>query len=266
MRFVTDDLGRRVELPDKVDDVISLAPNLTEIIFAVGGGDKLVGVTTFCDHPPAAASIRRVSDTQKPNIESIVALKPQVVLVSTASQLEAFMGTLEQQGIKVFVTSPNSLEDVYKSIEKIGEVLGLADRAADLVDEMKGRAARLSLGFQPLRPKVFVQIDKDSLYTVGRDSYITDVIAKAGGLSVTADLASAYPKVSRETARALNPDIIVISESENNRDPNEVFSNSPAVRNGRVYRVNADLISRPGPRLIEALELLADRFEGASRE
>jgi iron complex transport system substrate-binding protein len=266
MRSFTDDLGRTVQLPEKVDTVVSLAPNLTEIIFAVGGGDKLVGVTTFCNYPAEAKAIRKVSDTQKPNIESIIALKPQVVFVSTASQLEAFMKTLEQQNIRVFVTSPNSLDGIYASIEKIGQILGNEQSGNALVQGLKSRAAnargKIVYGSAP---RVFVQIDKEALYTVGSDSYITDLVARAGGVSATADLATAYPKISRETALAMNPDVIVISESEGNREPNEAFRNSPAVKKGRVYRIDADLLSRPGPRVVDALEQIAERLR-MSRE
>lgn len=262
VRTFTDDLGRTVRVPERVDKIISLAPNLTEIIFAVGGGDLLVGVTTFCDFPSEAKAIRKVGDTQKPNIESIVALKPQIVFVSTASQLEAFMRTLDQQNIAVFVAGPSTLEDIYKSIEKIGEIVGNAQKAENLVENLKARAAaaRGPVIYGSL-PKVFVQIDKDSLYTIGRDSYITDIIARAGGVSATADLATAYPKISRESALAMNPDVIIISESENNRDPNEAFRNSPAVRNGKVFRINADLLSRPGPRVVDALEQIAEKLK-----
>ena len=118
-REFTDGLGRKVQVPEKVDRVISLAPNLTEIIFAVGGGPKLIGVTTFCNYPPEAQAIQKVSDTLTPNIESIVALQPQIVFVSTSSQLEAFAKVLNDQKITVFVTAPNSLDDIYKSIEMV---------------------------------------------------------------------------------------------------------------------------------------------------
>jgi iron complex transport system substrate-binding protein len=266
-RSFTDAVGRKIQVPEKVDRVVSLAPNLTEIIFAVGGGDTLVGVTTFCNFPQQTKSIRKVSDTQTPNIETIVALQPQVVFVSTASQLEAFTKVLTEQKINVFVTAPNSLDDIYKSIATIGKILGTSDRAEDLIKEMKSRVAKVRDSTSGMeRPKVFVQIDKNSLYTIGKDSFITDIVARAGGISTTADVSTAYPTLSRETALAMNPDVIVISESEGNREPNEVFRNSPAVKNGRVYRVNADLLSRPGPRVVEAIELIATDLQIGNRK
>jgi iron complex transport system substrate-binding protein len=258
VREVADDLGRTVRLPEKIERAVSLAPNLTENIFAVGAGDRLVGVTTFCNYPPEAEKIQKVSDTQTPNVESIIALKPDVVFVSTASQLENFARILERRNIAVFVTNPQNLEDVFKNLETLGRLFGTTEKAEKLVAELKQRIAAIDekVSGKP-KVRVFVQIDKDSLYTVGKDSFITDLIERAGGESLTKTIETAYPKISKETALALNPDAIILSESPNNLEPNEVFKNSAAVKNGKVYKINADLLSRPGPRLVDALEQLA---------
>ena len=257
-REITDDLNRRVKLPERITRAVSLAPNLTEIVFTVGAGDRLVGVTSYCDYPAEAQAIRKIGDTLAPNIENIIALKPQIVLVSTASQMENFARTLDAQGIAYFVTNPNSLDDIYTSINQIGEIFSATERANQIVDEMKKRVADVEARTARSESvKVFVQIDKNSLYTVGRDSFISDLIRRAGGESLTKDLTTAYPKISKETARALNPERIILSESENNREPNEVFANSPAVKNKQVLSVNADLLSRPGPRIVDGLEKIA---------
>lgn len=265
-RRMTDDLGRRVKLPERVERAVSLAPNLTEIVFAVGAGDRLVGRTSFDNYPPEAERVPTVGDTMNPNIESIIAAKPQVVLVSTASQIETFTKTLESQGITVFVTNPTSLEEIYQSIEKIGQIFDRKGKAAELVDDLKKRVAAVagkSRGASPVR--VFVQIDKASLYTVGRDSFITDLVEKAGGVSVTNDVETAYPKISKETALALKPEAMILSESPGNDEPNEIFKNSPAVREGRVYKIDADILSRPGPRVVDALEQIAEAL-GSGRK
>jgi iron complex transport system substrate-binding protein len=267
-REVTDDLGRNVTVPVNIKRVVSLAPNLTENIFAIGAGDRLVGVTTFCDYPEQAKAIAKIGDTMNPNIESIIALKPDVVFVSTASQIEAFMKTLEQNGIAVFVSNPTSLETLYRGLVQIGFVLGTHDNAKLLVSQLVDRQnnVRNLCDSQPRaardestmpRTKVFVQISREPLFTIGKGALLNDVVQAAGGRSVTADVESAYPKLSKETAVALDPDVIILSESDDNREANEVFKNSPAVRNGRVYKINADLISRPGPRLVDALEIIA---------
>jgi iron complex transport system substrate-binding protein len=259
-REFKDELNRTVKIPKNVTRAISLAPNLTEIVFAVGAGDKLVGRTSFDNFPPEAEKIQTVGDTINPNIENIIALKPQVVLVSTASQIETFTKTLEGQGIAVFVTNPNSLDGIYKSIETIGDIFGNRLKAEKLVASLKSRVANVEEKSKNLeKTRIFVQIDK-SLYTIGKDSFLTDLIAKSGGISVTKDIETGYPKISKETALALNPDVIILSDSADNNEPNEVFNNSAAVKNNRVFRINADILSRPGPRIVDALEQIAEHI------
>jgi iron complex transport system substrate-binding protein len=257
-RQVTDDLGRKITVPVKITRVISLAPSLTENIFAVGAGDRLVGVTTFCNYPEQAKSIQKVGDTLTPNLETIVALKPDVVFVSTASQLESFKNVLEQNHIAVYVTNPNSLDGVLSDLRTLGDLFGTVDRTSELLNELQERTAGVSQGVEDEKAvPVFVQISREPLFTIGKESFVTALVAQAGGISVTSDVASGYPKLSKETALALNPEVIILSESDDNREPNEVFKNSPAVKNRKVFRINADLLSRPGPRLVDALEQIA---------
>ena len=257
-QVVTDDLGRSVTVPVKITRVVSLAPNLTENIFAVGAGDWLVGVTTFCNYPEQAKEIAKIGDTMNPNMETIVALKPDVVFVSTASQIEAFMQTLEQNGIAVYVTNPATLDDVFKGFGKLGELFGTREQADELVRSLQRRVGDVWTKTEGQKPvRVFVQISREPLFTIGKESFLIAVIIKAGGVSVTADIESAYPKLSKETASALQPDAIILSDSEDNREPNDVFKNSLAAKNGRIYKVNADILSRPGPRLVDALEQIA---------
>jgi len=261
MRVVTDDLDRRITVPVKVTRVVSLAPNLTESIFAVGAGDRLVGVTTFCNYPEQAQEIAKIGDTMNPNMESIIALKPDVVFVSTASQIENFTKTLEANGIAVYVTNPSDLSEVLTGLVKLGELLGTTEQAGALFSDLKARQMKVVSKVGSEYPSdVFVQISKEPLFTIGKQSFLNMVISFAGGNSVTGEIDSAYPKLSKETALALNPEVIILSDSDDNKEANEAFKNSPAVKNGRVYKVNADLLSRPGPRLVDALEQIAKQL------
>jgi iron complex transport system substrate-binding protein len=256
-----------VKIPEKIERAVSLAPNLTEIVFAVGAGEKLVGVTSFCNYPQEAQKIQKIGDTMNPNIENIVALKPQIVLVSTASQIENFTKTLEQQNIAYFVTSPQNLDGIYKSLYQIGEIFGKSEKANEIVNSMKERVADVETRTNIAADvKVFLQVSKEPLYTIGKDSFMTDLISRAGGVSVTKDVAAAYPKLSKETALALNPEAIILSDSEDNQEPNEVFKNSPAVKNSKVFKINADIISRPAPRIVDALEQIAKLLHPESFE
>ncbi len=262
-RQIADDLGRQIELPQHVTRAISLAPSITEMIFAAGAGDRLVGVTTYCNFPPETASIEKVGDTLNPNVERIIALKPDVVFVSTASQLEAFTQTLAEQKIAVFVSNAVSLDGAVAGIRKFGEIFETSAKATATATEMERRSNALNDRLKDrAKVRVFVQISKEPLFTIGKTSFLTETIEHAGGISVTKDVESAYPKLSKETALAFNPEVIILSDSEDNREPNEVFKNSSAVKSGRVYKINADIISRPGPRLVDAIEEIAGFLHG----
>lgn len=259
---MVDGLSRRVSVPAKVDRVVSLAPNLTEIVYAVGAGNRLVGDTTFCDYPAEARSVAKVGDTIHPSLESVVALRPQVVLISTSSQLEAFMRQLDEQHITVFVTDAHDLASVFHAIEQIGELLGEQERAHRVADELRTRASSVEervKGREPVR--VFYQLSAEPLYTAGKSSYITDMIKRAGGRSVTEDVEGEWPRLSDEAALAARPEAIILATADSmgggNSDVAAPLRNSPAVTKGRVYRINGDLLSRPGPRLVDGLEQIA---------
>ncbi len=259
---VTDEAGRHVTLPVKIDRIVSLAPNLTEIVYAVGAGDRLVGRTSYCDYPPQAKSVTEVGDTLHPSVERIIALKPQVVLVSTASQLENFTQQLDEQKIAVYVTNPQSLDQVFASIEKLGELFGTGGVAANLLNDLRERAHAVETATASLEPvRVFYQVSDEPLYTIGRDAYLTDLIKRAGGMSVTAGVPTAFPRFSDEAALASKPDAIILptggSMGNANANVAPALKNSPAVRDRRVYKINDDLLSRPGPRLVDGLEQLA---------
>jgi iron complex transport system substrate-binding protein len=257
-RQITDDLGRKVTLPNQVTKVVSLAPNLTEIVFAVDSGEKLVGVTEFCNFPEDAKKIQKIGDTMKPNLENIIALKPDVVLVSTASQLETFTQTLEKQGIAVFISNPNNLDSIYKTIYQVGEIFGKNEKTNEVVNALKKRVSEVEAKTQNAKTvKTFVQISREPLFTIGKDSFLTDLVNRAGGTSVTADISTAYPNISKETALTYQPEAIILSDSPDNQNPNEVFLDSSAVKTNKVFKINADILSRPSPRVVDALEQIA---------
>lgn len=262
VREITDDSGRRVSLPPHVDRVVSLAPNLTEIVFAVGAGPSLVGNTTYCDYPSEAKNVEKVGDTLHPSLEKIIALRPQVVLVSTASQLEVFTEQLKSHNIEVFVTDPHDLEGVFKSIIQIGDLVGRQNESMTLVTKMRNRSAAVQNAVKALpRVRIFYQLSAEPLYTAGHDSFVTDLIRRAGADSVTADVPGAWPKYSAESALAAKPDAIILptggSMGTGNTTVAEALRNSPAVKQDRVYKINDDHLVRPGPRAVDGLEEMA---------
>jgi iron complex transport system substrate-binding protein len=261
-REITDDAGRRVGLPAQVNRVISLAPNLTEIVFAVGAGDRLVGRTTYCDYPAETKAVAEIGDTLHPSIERVISLKPQLVLISTASQLEVFTQQLQNQNIAVFVTDPHDLEGVFRSIDQIGGILGHEEQAKLLVQKLRERANAVEQAVKQKPPvRVFYQLSAEPLYTAGHDAFVTDLIRRAGAVSVTADVPGAWPKYSNESALAAKPEAIILptggSMGSVNSDVTEALRQSPAVVQGHVYKINDDYLTRPGPRAIDGLEAMA---------
>ncbi len=261
-RELTDDAGRRVSLPAHVNRVISLAPNLTEIVFAVGGGDRLVGRTSYCDYPAEAKAVAEVGDTLHPSLERIIALRPQVVLISTASQLEIFSQQLHNQNIAVFVTDPHDLGGVFRTIEHVGEIVGQKQQAQLVVQKLRERANAVEEAVKGKPPvRVFYQVSAKPLHTIGRDAFITDLLRRAGGISVTADVPGAWPRYSDESALATKPQAIILpsggSMGASNSDATDALRQSPAVLSGRVYKINDDHLARPGPRSLDGLEAMA---------
>lgn len=263
MRVVVDDSGRSVSVPTNIERFVSLAPNLTEIVFAIGAGDRLVGNTTFCNYPEPAKNITKVGDTLQPSIERVLALKPQVVLVSTASQLQAFTTQLDEHGIAIYITDPHDLNGVFQTITNLGDVLDEPAAASALTHQMRTRteAVERAVARRP-RIRVFFQLSGQPLYTAGRTAFVTNLIERAGGQSVTSDVNEAWPRLSDEAALASRPEAVIMLSDESmgasaNLKVAPALQTSPAVRNGRLYVIDGDLLTRPGPRLVDGLEQIA---------
>jgi iron complex transport system substrate-binding protein len=261
-RQFTDEAGRTISVPARIDRFITLAPNLTEIVFAIGAGDRLVGNTTYCDYPAPAKQIEKVGDTLRPSMERIIALRPQLVLVSTASQLETFTTQLSDHQIAVYVTDPHDLEGVFKSIKDLGDLLNETEATAELLRNLRARAEAVERAVNTTQPiSVFYQVSAEPLYTAGRDSFVTDLIRRAGGKSVTENVPGAWPLFSAESALAAQPEAIILptggSMGSANAEVNAALRRSPAVKNGKVYKINDDHLARPGPRSVDGLEEIA---------
>jgi iron complex transport system substrate-binding protein len=255
----TDELGRTVQIVQSPERIISLAPSVTETLFALGLGDKVVGVTAYCDYPPEAKTKVNVGDTQRPSLEKIVALKPDLVIASTSSQLESFVRSLEEAKIPIYVSNPRNLEETLKSIEAIGDIVGANEKAQALTATLRARieAVRLRTASRD-KPKVFLVLGAEPLITVGGKTFINDLLSRAGGLSISADESGDYPQYSFETVIARRPDIIFLQAGDDKLP--ERLKQTPAALQGRVYHMNDDLLLRPGPRIVDGLEQLAEKI------
>lgn len=266
----TDELGRKVAIDGPPKRIISLAPSVTEMLFAIGVGDRVIGVTTWCDYPEAAAKIEKIGDTLHPDLERIIALKPDLVVITTSSQLETLSRQLDRLSIPVFVVDPKTVRGVAYSIQILGRVTG-SDIAADVAAEMERRirAVEANRGDAP-GPRVLFVLQDAPLITAGRNTFINDLITLAGGISISGDETADYPQYSRETVIARAPEAIIVPGIHGTgaidvKALARAFATTPAIRNDRIIRVNPDWVSRPGPRLVDGLEQLATALQHRER-
>jgi iron complex transport system substrate-binding protein len=262
MRQMTDEIGRQVAVGRDPQRIVSLAPSLTETLFELGLGGRVVGVTSYCDYPAEARAKEKVGDTLRPNLERLIALKPDLVLITTSSQLQSLTQQLDRLGIPIYVTDPRTVAGVIASIRKLGEVTGAQARAAEVAATMQRRVdeVRRQVAGRP-EPRVLYVLQNSPLITAGRGTFISDLINLAGGKSISGEEAADYPQFSRETVIARAPEVIIIPASHGTELVNEdavrrEFAATPAVRENRLARVDPDLIDRPGPRLVAGLEAI----------
>jgi len=265
---LTDGLGREVQLASAAQRVVSLAPSNTEILFALGAGDKVVGRDEFSDYPEEAKAIESVGGSMgEYSLEAIVALKPDLVLASELNSPE-LVSSLEKLGLTVYyLPNPKSFEDLYTNLEIVATLTGRD--ATKLTDSLKARVAAVAEKIAPLsyRPTVFYEIDAtdpSKPYTAGVGTFIHLIINRAGGANFTelAGITDPYPQVSLEQLVVMPPDFIILGDSMWGTTP-EVVAGRPgwdvltAVMEGRVFPFDDNLVSRPGPRLVDGLEALA---------
>ena len=263
-----DDLGRSVTLTRAPQRIVSLAPSNTEILFAIGAGPQVVGVTDFCDYPPEVSKLPRIGGIVPGSlsVERVVSLRPDLVL-SLGSLQRPVIDALARLGIPVFALDPGSVEQVYENIRKAGRLTGHPDAAEAVVQTMQQRvqALRRRLADIPYeqRVRVFYEVWDNPLMTAGPGTFIGQLIELAGGINVFADVRQEWPQVSLEELVRRDPDVILGPATHGSGLALEQLRRRPgwqtlrAVRAGRVYVIEDNLISRPGPRLVQGLEQVA---------
>jgi iron complex transport system substrate-binding protein len=264
----TDSLGRTVVLSRPPKRIVSWAPNITEILFALGLGSRAVGVTSYCDFPAQAERLPKVGSITAPDVERTLALHPDIIIGSRLNPA-ALYRFLEDFGIRSFaVDAPETIEGVFAIIEAIGKITGSSDKAAALNRSMGSRLDRIRSLTKRLpasqRPSTLLIYQLDPLWTAGSDTFADEAIRIAGGTNAAADVRG-YAKYSLETVLARAPQVILVTPMKASDAPAArrrvmsyaPFRKLPAVRQGRVYAVNPDWIDRAGPRLILGVEQIA---------
>lgn len=263
----TDGLGREVTLDETPQRIISLAPSNTEILFAIGAGEQIVGRDALSDFPEEAKAVTDIGSTfEALNTELIVSLEPDLVLAAEINTPEQ-VKQLEDLGLTVYyLKNPLTLEEMYANLELLAQITGHQEEASALVESLKARVAAVDEKIAPIssRFSVFYELDATDPakpFTAGKGTFITQLIDRAGGYNIASDL-EGYPQMSLEQVVAADPAFIILGDARYGVSPESIaqrpgWENLSAVKNGNVLPFNDDLVSRPGPRLVDALEELA---------
>ncbi|MGO8990731.1 MAG: ABC transporter substrate-binding protein [bacterium] len=259
----TDEVGRKVTIPDSPKRIVSMAPSLTEILFSLGLREEIVGVTDFCDYPEAALTKQRIGGFVNPSIEKIVSLKPDLILGIRDGNRMDTVQRLSDLGFSVYVVDPTGFDGVVKTIENIGEVVRRREKSTEIVRKItKKKEAVVRLTQSLPRPKVFFQVGYSPIVTVGRGSLGDDLIRLAGGRSISENESGSYPVYGVETILSKAPGVIILSSMDSKRDYLNLmkmwqsWKELPAVKMNAIYVIDSNLVDRPTPRIVEGLETL----------
>ena len=258
-----DQVGRRVNVPAAPQRLVTMAASLTEMVFALGFGDRLVGVEQFSDYPPAAREIPKVGSYTLPDLEGIVALQPDLCLAIKDGNPPHILERLRGLGIPVYVVDPRNLPGVIATLGEIGHLLGAEEEAGKLTATLTRRLQRIKdlAARAAQRPRVFFQIGLAPIVSAGSHTFLDELITTAGGLNLAAGK-TPYPRFSQEQVLALQPEVIIITSMDRGGAFEQVkagwerWENLPAARNHHIFLVDSNLVDRPSPRLLDGLELL----------
>jgi iron complex transport system substrate-binding protein len=259
-----DEVGRTVGVPQPVRRIVSLAPSLTETVYALGLQDRLVGDTDYCDYPADARKKTKVGGGTNPSLEVIATLHPDLVLVTKGFNLPETVHSLDELGIPSYATDPHTVDDIIHFTKKLAELLGVPDAGAAVADEMEHRLADLQRRVGTLPPKrVLFVVWTQPLISTGRHTFLADALRHAGAESIV-DSAQDWPHVNLEEIARLQPDFLVFadSHSESASREMEALATLPGWRilnavSNRRYAVISDAVNRPAPRIVSAIEDLA---------
>lgn len=268
--MVNDDLGKSVRLDQPANRIISLAPHLTEIAFAAGAGDKLVGVVSYSDYPPAALDIPIIGSYNSINYEALVALQPDLVLVWNSGNGEELAERLNALGLTVFVSEPKRLSDIARSLNKIGVLSGTVSVAEKAAAHYLRRYQALVADNSSKAPvNVFIEVWHEPMMTVNGTHIISDSIELCGGVNIFAEALPLVPRINVESVVRANPDVIIATGMADERpewlDNWLIWEDLSAVKSNSLHSINPDLIGRHSPRILQGVTQLCDYFDQARK-
>lgn len=260
---ITDDLGMEVTIESEPESIVSLAPSCTEILFAVGAGDRVKGRTDYCSYPEEAAKVESIGTYSSPNTELIISMEPDVVFVADYID-DSIRASVEGAGAKVVVFSATTVESVEKDIELAGQILNLNDEAEEIVTGMQTDLEEIQDKLAAKTEDKSVFVDIGSFYSAGPGSLYDDVLNKVGVTNIAAESGETWPQLSVETIIEKNPDVYISTYTK----PDELKATAginelDCIKNDQIvyfdgYSPEADMIQRAGPRIVEGVRILAE--------
>jgi iron complex transport system substrate-binding protein len=265
---VPDDDGNPVTLARPAQRVIAIAPHVTELLFAAGAGDKIIGAVSYSDYPEAAKRIPQIGSNREIDMERVIAMKPDLVVVWMHGSSERQIDQLRQLGIPIFHSGPRKLDDIADSLVRLGKLLGTEATANSAAAELRAKLAALASQYANRAPvRLFYQVWDKPLYTLNGGHIVSDAVRLCGGENIFAKMKVTAPVVSVEAVLQEDPEAIISSAERSETDGGvnlwKPFPGMTAVRRGNLFRIDGNLLNRSGPRMIAGTAALCEKLEQA---
>ncbi|OBV39176.1 cobalamin-binding protein [Janthinobacterium psychrotolerans] len=265
---VRDDDGNAVTVARPAQRILALAPHITELLFAAGGGDRIAGVVSYSDYPEAAKKIAQVGDNRQYDMERIIAMKPDLIVIWMHGSAERQIAMLRQLKVPIYHSDPKKLADIPNNMERLGQLMGTEKVAAPAAAQLRAKLASLTARYAQRPPvRLFYQVWDKPLYTISGASIISDAMRVCGGQNVFAAMKIVAPVVTPEGVLQENPEAIFATSEKSDADSEgglamwRAFPSLAAVRGNNLFRLNGDLLNRAGPRMVDGAAALCEKLE-----
>jgi len=265
---VRDDDGNVVTLQKPAQRVIAMSPHVTELLFAAGGADKIVGAVTYSDFPEAAKKIPRVGDNRQIDMERVIAMKPDLIVIWMHGNVERQIEMLRQLKVPLYHSEPLKLEGISENVERLGQLMGTEKVAQPAADDIRKQFTALGKQYSTRPPvRLFYQVWDKPLYTLSSKSIVSDAIQLCGGVNIFADLKVTAPVVSVEAVLQADPEAIIGTSEKDygSVDLWRPYSTMTAVKNDNLFRLEGELLNRAGPRMVAGAAALCERLDTARK-
>lgn len=263
---VRDDDGNIITLAKPAQRIVAMSPHVTELLFAAGGGERIVGAVTYSDYPEAARKIPRIGTNRQIDMERVIAMKPDLIVAWMHGSSERQIDTLRQLGIPIFHSEPLKLDGIADNVQRLGQLLGTENVAQPAAAQIRAQFAALTKQYASRPPvRMFYQVWDKPLYTLSGGSIVTDAMRVCGGVNIFADLKVTAPVVSIEGVLQADPEAIFGTAEKDYGGVTlwKQYTTMKAVRNGNLFTLDGELLNRAGPRMVDGTRAMCEMLEQA---